>query len=405
MKNRNRWFYAVIGVIVLLLVGVNYAWSVLSVPIAQEFTEWTKAQLSMTFTITMMMFCAGGLIAGFLNRKIKGRYLLWISAILLLCGFLITSNMQTLSMLYLGFGILSGLAGGVAYNTVMSTVSVWFPDKQGMISGILLMGFGLSSFIIGKIYTAFTSTETGAWRNSFRILAILIFVIVMIGGIFLVKPGKDFVPPTLRENGEKVREPASDVATGVMIKKKAFWMYYIWAIMVSAAGLALIAQASGIAQQAGPKVSAAVIATTVGLISVFNGIGRVIFGTLFDKVGYRMTMLLDMIIFVLAALILLAALANDNFKLIIMGFVVGGLAYGAVTPVNSAIISDFFGRTHYAVNLPMINTNLLFASFASAIAGKLYDTSGSYFSTIIMMISVVVVGFAAFLGIRRPAES
>ena len=55
-------------------------------------------------------------------------------------------------MLYLGFGVLCGLGAGFAYNAVMSTMSAWFPDKQGLISGILLMGFGLSAFIVGKIF-------------------------------------------------------------------------------------------------------------------------------------------------------------------------------------------------------------------------------------------------------------
>ena len=113
-------------------------------------------------------------------------------------------------------------------------------------------------------------------------------------------------------------------------------------------------------------------------------------------------MILDMIIFVAAGLILILALTTGQFIFIILGFVVGGFAYGGVTPTNSAIISDFFGRTYYPMNFSLINTNLLIASFASTIAGKLYDSSQSYFSTVIMMIGATVIGFVVFLGIRRP---
>ena len=56
-KKMNRWTYAVVGVIVLLLAGLVYAWSVISSPVAAYFTEWTKAQLSLTFTICMGFFC------------------------------------------------------------------------------------------------------------------------------------------------------------------------------------------------------------------------------------------------------------------------------------------------------------------------------------------------------------
>lgn len=104
-------------------------------------------------------------------------------------------------------------------------------------------------------------------------------------------------------------------------------------------------------------------------------------------------MILDMIIFIVAALILVLALVSGNFAFIVIGFVVGGLAYGGVTPTNSAIISDFFGRENYSMNFSLINTNLLIASFASTIAGKLYDASGSFMTTIFMMIIVTVLGW------------
>ena len=183
-----------------------------------------------------------------------------------------------------------------------------------------------------------------------------------------------------------------------MATMPTFWFYYIWAILVSAAGLALVSQASGIASQVGTTVSDGNIATVVGLISIFNGIGRVIFGGLFDKKGYRF----NMIIFIVAALILVLALVSGNFAFIVIGFVVGGLAYGGVTPTNSAIISDFFGRENYSMNFSLINTNLLIASFASTIAGKLYDASGSFMTTIFMMIIVTVLGFVVSFGVRRP---
>jgi OFA family oxalate/formate antiporter-like MFS transporter len=136
-----------------------------------------------------------------------------------------------------------------------------------------------------------------------------------------------------------------------------------------------------------------------------NGIGRVIFGGLFDKKGYRPTLLLVMILFIVASLILIGALKTGSFALIVVGFIVGGFAYGGVTPTNSAIISDFFGRTNFPLNFSFINTNLIIASFASTIAGNLYDKTQSYMSAIIMMIAVTVVGFIAFLGIKRPAKA
>ena len=403
MKKMNRWVYAIIGVIVLVFAGLVYAWSVISKPIEATFAgEWTKAQLSMTFTLTMAMFCIGCLLGGILAKKVKARYYVLVSGVLFFAGFMLASGTQSLPTLYLGFGVMAGLASGLAYNAVMSTMSAWFPDKQGLISGILLMGFGIGSFIIGKVYAAYTPSDGGdGWRASFKVFAIILLVVMVVCSFFFVRPGEDFKPP-VAENKKVVREPALDIPTGQMVRKVPFWLYYIWAILLSAAGLALVSQANGIAEQVGPHVSAGNLATVVGLISIMNGVGRVFFGGLFDKKGYRFTMILDMIVFIIASGILILALKSGNFAFIVLGFIVGGFAYSGVTPTNSAIISDFFGRTNYPMNFSLINTNLIIASFASTIAGKLYDASQSYMSTIFMMLGVTIVGFIVFIGIRRP---
>ena len=73
MKQLNRWVYAIVGVIVLLFAGLVYAWSVLSTPIAAEFTGWTKAQLSLTFTLVMILFCIGSLLCGLLAGKLSAK--------------------------------------------------------------------------------------------------------------------------------------------------------------------------------------------------------------------------------------------------------------------------------------------------------------------------------------------
>lgn len=404
MKKLNRWVYAVVGVITLLLAGLVYAWSVMSKSIAASRPDWSAAQVSMTFTMVMAFFCIGCLIAGILAKKVSPKIYIILSGVLFFVGFMVAAMTgASPALLYLGYGVLCGLGAGFAYNAVMSTMSAWFPDKQGLISGILLMGFGLSAFIIGKVFAAVTPSTGGEeWKATFRVLGIMILVVMVICSFFFVRPDADFVPPTSGKKKE-VREPALDINSAQMVKKPAFWLYYIWAILVSAAGLVLVSQASGIAVQVGgTSVSDGTIATVVGLISILNGIGRVIFGGMFDKKGYKMTMIVDMIIFIVAGLVLILALTTGQFLFIVLGFVVGGFAYGGVTPTNSAIISDFFGRTYYPMNFSLINTNLLIASFASTIAGKLYDATQSYMSAIFMLIGVTVVGFIVFLGIRRP---
>lgn len=236
-------------------------------------------------------------------------------------------------MLYIGFGVICGFASGFSYNAVLATVGKWFPDKQGLISGILLMGFGISSFLIGKLYQVCTPDAIGAWRRSFIVLGVVSAVVMAICGFFLEKPGKDFAPPAAASVKKKYVNPvAMEAGTGEMLKKPAFWLYYLWAILLSAAGLALVSQASAIAKEVGPTVSIGTITTVVGLISIFNGIGRVILGGLFDKVGRSGTMQTVNVLFVVTGIVLIAALKMQSFPVLVAGFIIGGLAYGGVTP-------------------------------------------------------------------------
>lgn len=401
---KKRWLYAAAGVVILFFAGLVYAWSVLASPIGAYFSEWSAAQLSLTFTICMSFFCLGGLFGGLTAEKVDAKVKVWLSAVLFLAGFFLASRAQSLMMMYVGFGVLCGMGSGFAYNSVMSTVTKWFPDKPGLISGVLLMGFGIGSFVIGKVYQAVTPSGAGVevWRNSFFGMGVILCVVMILGSFFLKLPDASFQPPKTEKKGKKNAEEGIEATPGVMLKRPAFWLFFVWVTLTCVAALALISQAGSIALGVKPDLDAGTVATAVGLISIFNGIGRIIFGGAFDKIGRKKTMVIIDIAFLTATLILLAAVLLHSFPLIILGFICIGLAYGGVTPTNSAFVSAFYGTKHYPVNFQLITLNLLVSSFGSTIAGMLYDMSGSYISTFIMMLVSIVIASAASLMIKRP---
>ena len=399
MKHLNRWVYAIVGVIVLLFAGLVYAWSVLSTPIAAEFADWSKAQLSMTFTIVMIMFCIGSLLCGLLSGKLSAKMSVRIGAVLFLLGFFLASRTQSLAMLYIGFGVLCGLSSGLCYNAVMSTMVRWFPDRPGLISGVLLMGFGGGSFIIGKLYQAWTPVEIGGWRASFLVMGIIIFVVLAICSLFFVAPGADFVAPAAKNSKAAVKIASKEYKPLKMVKKPSFWLYYVWAIALSAAGLALISQASGVVWEASASQTAGAVATIVGLISICNALGRVLFGGMYDKYGRSLSMQLVNILFIITSGVLILALAAKSVVVVIIGFILGGLAYSGITPTNSAFCRAYFGPVNYPVNFSLINSNLIFASFGSTVSGALFDASGSYNVTFFLIIGLAVVGILCSLAI------
>ncbi|PKK40612.1 Rod shape-determining protein RodA [Clostridiaceae bacterium JG1575] len=398
MQQKNRWKHLVVGVLVLLLAGLIYAWSVMALPIAKEFPSWNKASLSGVFTVCMIFFCFGGVAGGFLLKKMSVRVVLLGAALFLLGGFFLAASAQSLGVLIFGYGLLCGFGSGLAYNGVMSTVTQWYRDRQGLASGILLMGFGFGSFFIGKAFVHFTPAQLGAWRSSFRFLGIVIFLVFSLGALVLQKPPQE---DGLAEEGASVY----DFPPRAMLRKKSFWIYFLWAAVLSGAGLILISHAAGIARETSLGLSEGTLSTVVGLISIFNGLGRVLFGGMFDRNGRSRTMAMINGLFFIAVGVTLLALWTKSLPLLVVGFIITGIAYGGVTPTNSAFICSYFGPRFFSVNFPLVNLNLLLASFGSSLAGRLYDLSHSYTSSTLAMFAMLVLGTLASLAIGpRPQK-
>ena len=141
-KTGQRWLYLALGTVSLLFAGIIYAWSILKAPLAEEF-GWTASQLSLNYTLTMSFFCLGCILCGLMVRKIGFKLSMMIGAVLSGAGFFATGCLNdTIGILFISYGVLGGLGIGIAYNAVISTVGAWFPDKKGLCSGILMMGFG-----------------------------------------------------------------------------------------------------------------------------------------------------------------------------------------------------------------------------------------------------------------------
>lgn len=189
MKKKNRSIWLITGVLIMLIAGSVYTWTIISRSIAATFPDWSAQTLSMTFTITMMGYAAGGMVSGVLLKKTGPKVILALGAVLFSGGMMLSSFAQTPGLLYIGFGAMCGLATGLCYNSTVSTVSAWFPDMQGVASGTLLAGFGMSSFIAGKLFAAFAPADgSRLWATGLRILAVLALVVLALGIIVMRTP-------------------------------------------------------------------------------------------------------------------------------------------------------------------------------------------------------------------------
>ena len=422
-KTLPRSVYAVFGVLILLFAGLVYAWTTFSKPLTNI---WTPGALTWTSTIVMIAFCIGGLISGRLQKRgTKQKLILIAGGILMLIGFavsgLIGNATGSILFIYIGFGVLAGLGAGLAYNVILSIVSAWFPDKQGLISGILLMGFGISSFLMGLLYAANVDQMDGKggipWYLCFLGIGVGCFVFITIGALVVRKPGPEFVAPAPKpgKKGKNTTEPFEEVTTAQMIRKANFWLMFTWATITTIAGFAVVFLGTPIATAAVPvlNTNASLLAVIVGLISIFNGIGRIFFGGVFDKAGYKVTLLGICICFIVSMGLIILAMVTGSMLFLIIGYITTGLAFGGVTTSQSAYCNKFFGAQHYAQNLPIMILVILPASFGtklvqavqSGLEGGGMSNTGAYIVVLCGVAAICLIAGIVALFIKKPVPA
>lgn len=392
----NRTVSVIAGLAILLFAGFVYAWSILSAPISEEFHTWTSTQLSLTFTICMSFFCLGGLVGGAVLNHVTPGFNVRVAAVLFLAGFLLASRAQSPTALYIGYGILCGTASGFAYNAVISSVPRYYPGRQGLISGILLMGFGASSLIIGTAFTSLTPIRTGAWRTSLLVLGVLMAAILTVCSFFLPKPERQ---TSANNNVESV-----ELTPGQLLRIPSFWCFFLWATLMSAVGLSIIGQARPLLLSVEPSLSAGSVSLIVGMISVCNGLGRILVGALFDRFGHRIALPAVWGFLLAGGTAIVGAAALRSIALLAVGFAALGLGYGGSPTSCAWVIRSFYGSRHYSVNFSMTNLNLLIASFGSTAVGALYDASKSYTTTFMFLFACIAAAAVAMVGVRRPRQ-
>ncbi len=398
----KRWIILIFGVITMLFAGIIYAWSILKVPFADDL-GFQADKLSLNFTFTMCFFCLGGLLSSWLVKKIGTFFSIALSGILAGCGFIFTSliNEDQVSLLFVTYSLMAGLGIGMSYILIISTVNAWFPDKKGFSSGTLMMGFGASSLVLGNIANTLFDSSIG-WRKTFIILGLASGFVIAISALIIKRPDDNVVLPEPKKKNNTKSEDFDiiDYRPTQMLARFSFWRAFIYLICITAVGNSVISFARDLALSVGAK---AVLATTlVGVLSVCNGLGRIITGAVFDSMGRRFTMIAANILTIIAAGITLMAVYLNNLPLCIIGLCLTGMSYGSSPTVSSAFTSAFYGQKHFAANLSIMNFNLMCASFIATACSSLLTASGGYTVPFILLLSLSVVALLLNISIKRP---
>lgn len=350
----NRLQYAAAAVFMQVLLGIIYAWSIFRAPLAQ-LHGWSNAQTIAPYRYSLLAFAAGMIVAGFWQDRQGPRIVASAGGFLLGTGCLLAAFIgDTVSGLVLAYGIVAGVGVGFAYVTPIAMCIKWFPDKRGMIVGLAVMGFGIGPLLFGPLLETLLGNDPSRLGETiprtFLILA-AIFYTGVIGSAQLYR-----VPPAgWKPAGwtpAAARTGAMEMPPGQMATTWQFYALWIVYFLGTSVGLTAIGEATPLLKEMAKTNTMMTAGTALGIMSVFNGLGRLGWGSVSDRVGRKSAMLGMCAVSTLACVGFLRAPAG--FLPLLTGLCLAAFAYGGYLALMPSLTADYFGPKNVGANYGLV---------------------------------------------------
>jgi MFS transporter, OFA family, oxalate/formate antiporter len=369
----SRWPALVGGGLLNVALGTYYAWSVFVPALEREF-GWTRSQTSFVATIDMVMLASTFLLAGIVQRRVGPRAAAFAGGLLFSAGLLLASWTQSLTWLYLTWGVMIGAGLGFGYSAPIAVGSRWFPDRLGIVNGLAIGIFAAGSGIFGPVASALI--ERVGWRDTFRVLSAVFFAFTMVGAYLLKPPPEGYQPPAVAagRSGLK-RAPPVDVSPMVVLHSPTFYRLWIAYALGTTAGTMVISQLVPFARSAGWNAKIAAFAITIGAVG--SATGRFFSGWMSDHFG-RLLTLRSIVVVSMISTPSLYVWREDAVLFYALLFVVY-YCYGTQLSVYTALTGDFYGVKYLSTNYGMLLLAWGFAGMLGPLIGsRVFVETGNY---------------------------
>jgi OFA family oxalate/formate antiporter-like MFS transporter len=400
----NRWLIAGAAVVMQICLGAVYGWSVFVKPLVGS-QHWTLTQVSLNFTIALAFLGVGTVIGGLWMDRVGPRTVATVAGVLYGIGYIVASvgvAHHSLPVLYLGYGVLSGLGMGMGYICPVATIAKWFPDLRGLMTGVAVAGYGAGALIMSPIAAKLILSHGIPF--TFLWMGVIYGVLVVLMAQPYCNPPEGWRPAGWQPTSAVSKSATTETFTvGEAMRTWQFWLLWGMLFLNTSAGIMIISQASPMSQQI-VGLTAVAAAGIVGVISIFNAAGRVFWAWVSDYIGrgpvYFLLFAIQAVIFFLLPHLTTKALFGTAVAIV-------GLCYGGGFGTMPSFTADFFG----AKFMGGIYGWILLAWGAAAIPSPMMiahirQTTGQYREAIYIIAAVMVVSLVLpILARKRPRRS
>jgi MFS transporter, OFA family, oxalate/formate antiporter len=355
--------------------------------------RWGRAKISSAVSVLLLVFSIFMVIGGLLERKIGPRKTASIGGVLVGLGWVSASFAYSPFMLYVCYGVIAGIGTGLSYIPSIASGIKWFPDKKGLVTGIIVFGFGFGTAFLSPLITKLINAY--GWRTTMLACGIIFGLVIILAAQFLK------IPPlsnSAKEGGLRSERVFSPIE---MLKTNSFKIMFLTYFISMIAGMMTIGHL--IAFITDKNFSAMQGALALTILSIFNGVGRIVFGYASDLWGGRKILVL------LFALIgsTMFTLYHSGALLVIYAFsMVIGLCFGGFLAVYPALTAEYFGRRDFAVNYGLIFIGYgTGCFFGPLIGGWVHDMTKSYLAAFYFAGALALTGgVLIYYLLRKPSS-
>ena len=393
-----RWIPVLAGIAVQLCLGTAYIWGVFQPKVVE--LGWAQTDAALTYSLLLGVLTFGSMVGGKIQDKLSPTPVIIIGGVILAAGFFL-AGLGTPEMpwvLWLTYGVMGGFGMGMTYTTTIAVCQKWFPDKRGLITGIIVSALGFGGLVFTPVANALM--DSAGVMATFQWFALIFLVVTVVCGIIIKNPPQGFKPegwtPPAPKEGAAIRQ---DLTPGQTLKTPQYYMVTLAMLLACAAGLMVIPFAKILGTDGG--LTPEVAAVGVMVISGFNSAGRLFWGWVSDRLGCKRTLIILMVIAAVGAPI--AALVKGAWVLVLIGAV--GFSYGGFLGVFPAITSEYFGIRNIGMNYGMVMLGFSIGAVASAyVAAYFKELSGGFLVPFLIASAAAAVAAVLTAFLKPPKK-
>ncbi len=372
----NRWLVVAGGILVQLCLGAIYAWSAFTGKLTAAPYSFTKTQTQLVFSLGLLSFAVVmALVAGRWQKKVGPRVVALTGGVVMGLGYVLAGLAgNSFIGILLGVGLVGGAGIGLAYVCPIAALVKWFPDKKGFITGLAVAGFGFGALIWVKLTGGFQFGPvnlTPGWKGLygmgwgvsqvFTLYGVLFAVLVGLGALVMVNPPEGWLPKgfTPPKAGQAGSTGGHDYTVGQMARTPQYWMLFLTFLVGATAGLMIIGviKLFGMDALSGNGFEAGradiITGTAMGLFyALFNGLGRIVWGALSDRLGRKGSIILMSAI--QGVVMILFYFAGGKEWGLYAGAAIIGFNFGGNFALFPAATADYFGNKNVGTNYPWV---------------------------------------------------